>query len=465
MGKKDKNNAESNKNLSKQTLADDFFERFVENEDQIEFTNEDIFKEIKNLEKNLKKYDVLEIVLDCCSEEIISEYITITFTYEDFIDCFIFTDNLGSRLSQFLKGELLNIYNSAKKYWHLIAEADVETERDAYIRIFKEDTFKRQICEHGGYRNYLKNVKPTEKCASCGKDLREHEGYYSRGDNVYCFFCKKDLIWCKSCATHVRPSDFIYDVYCKYCYQDSTGDFDDSITMQLEPDFESFEDSYIKAELDPEEEYKEELYSDAELAEIYENLVSEENFSKPVEILLEDFLSNEIFYHYLCDEPSEAEIEKGVLKTTPISHIHPGKVYLISGVINKDISLFIHSICVQCGRTVEDCLCQDNGNKKEMLIVHIEIGDDTDSIDCLFLDSVAEKLVRKKVAQFKQIVNKPDFMRFLDKLKSELLGEIMYIRGKVEYWENSKKLLLITHAFKYVNVNEELDYYYHQFKK
>ena len=56
MGEKYKNDLEDKNTPSKQSLADRFFKRFVENEDQINFTNEDVIKEIKNLEKNFTAY-------------------------------------------------------------------------------------------------------------------------------------------------------------------------------------------------------------------------------------------------------------------------------------------------------------------------------------------------------------------------------------------------------------------------
>ena len=271
MGEKYKNDLEDKNTPSKQSLADRFFKRFVKNEDQINFTNEDVIKEIKNLEKNLKKYDVLEIVLDCCSEEIVTDYIAKTLTtYEDFMDCFVFPDALGSRIRRYLKGDLLNIYNSAEFWWHLILSED--SLRDELIE---------QIRKYSSYRNYLENVKPEENCASCGKELRENEGYYSRGDNVYCFLCKKKLEWCKSCATYVRPSDFEGGDMCRYCENpDYTGSSEDSIRSELEPDFEIlFKELDILREREMIKKYENDVlaekpYKDEDLAEVYETIKS-----------------------------------------------------------------------------------------------------------------------------------------------------------------------------------------------
>jgi hypothetical protein len=279
MGENYKNDLEGNTTPNKQTLADRFFKRFVENEQQIKFTNEDTIKEIRNLEKNLKKYDVLEIVLDCCSEEIISDYIANTLTtFEDFIDCFIFTDALGERLGRYLKGDQLNIYNSAEQYWHLIVRED--SLKDEYVKCM-EDSLIEQIREYGSYRNYLKNVKPEEKCASCGEELRENEGYYSRGDNVYCLLCKTELKWCKSCATYVRSSDFDHDIMCRYCENpDYTRSSEDSIRSELEPDFDIFfKELDILREREMIRKYENDLlaeksYKDEDLAKVYETIKS-----------------------------------------------------------------------------------------------------------------------------------------------------------------------------------------------
>ncbi|MFX0173976.1 MAG: hypothetical protein ACFE9L_18985 [Candidatus Hodarchaeota archaeon] len=208
------NNSAFQESLSKESLADRFFKRFVENEDQIDFTNEDVLKEINFLEKYLKNYDVVEIVLDCCSEEIIGEYLAKTLTaYEDFMDCLVFGDvSLGPRVRRHLKGDLLIIYESAEKWWDVI-----------------EDSLKTKIRKFGSYRNYLNEVKPEDKCVYCRREIRDKEGYYSRGDNVYCNLCLKELIengelvWCKACYTYVRGDDFEDGnyLYCKYCAKEA----------------------------------------------------------------------------------------------------------------------------------------------------------------------------------------------------------------------------------------------------
>jgi len=272
MGEKYKNDLEDKNTPSKQSLADRFFKSFVENEDKIDFTNEDVIKEIKNLEKNLKKIEVLEIVLDCCSEEIVTDYIAKTLTtYEDFMDCFVFADALGSRIRRYLKGDLLNIYSSAEQWWHLIVSED--SLKDEYVKCM-EDSLIEQIRKYGSYRNYLENVKPEETCASCGKELRENEGYYSRGDNVYCFLCKKELEWCKSCATYVRLSDFEgSDIACKYCFNPD-GSFESQDNHIIEPDFEILD---VLREREMIKKYENDLlvekpYDDHDLADAYENI-------------------------------------------------------------------------------------------------------------------------------------------------------------------------------------------------
>jgi len=166
--------------------------------------------------------------------------------------------------------------------------------------------------------------------------------------------------------------------------------------------------------------------------------------SVPAELIKEEerfellkYLSKRYNSLNFFDGPKELEIEEGLSKITRISQIHPGKVYLIKGYICEIKSIFIHTICIQCRKDIEDCSCQDNGNKKELLILHIGANDDEESIDCLFLGGVAEKLVQKKV---EQIINKAKFFDIID---SKLIGMDMYIQGKAEWWENLKRLLIM----------------------
>lgn len=202
-----------------------------------------------------------------------------------------------------------------------------------------------------------------------------------------------------------------------------------------------------------------------ELAEIMEELDAKEDFSKPEEMVLEEekiekiellkFLSNENHYSYFFDEPQEEKIENGILPSTPISQIQSGNSYLIRGIINGFFkSLLMQTICIQCFKNTDDCSCQDNGSKKGILIFHLELEDETGKIDCLILDSVAEKLVQTKIELIKQNIDNPDF---LDNVYCELIGKDVYVKGKVEFWKNLNRLIMLIKGFREVDVDEELN--------
>jgi len=76
------------------------------------------------------------------------------------------------------------------------------------------------------------------------------------------------------------------------------------------------------------------------------------------------------------------------------------------------------------------------------LIFHLEIDDGTRIIDCLFLDSVAERLLHTKIDLIQKIKDTPDFKRFMDKHYSLLLGKDIYIKGKVEFWKILSRFIL-----------------------
>jgi replication factor A1 len=133
----------------------------------------------------------------------------------------------------------------------------------------------------------------------------------------------------------------------------------------------------------------------------------------------------------------------------------------IKGVIVKLFeNITVYDACPKCFKKVDNCTCEDPGDPEKRMILNLIIDDGRSTIRTTFIGEQAEKIINKDTEIISQIINTPDYNKFIEELSQNLLGKDLIIRGKAKFSDFSNSYELITYKFKEVKgkeINVELE--------
>ncbi|TFF98638.1 MAG: DUF2240 family protein [Promethearchaeota archaeon] len=132
--------------------------------------------------------------------------------------------------------------------------------------------------------------------------------------------------------------------------------------------------------------------------------------------------------------------------------------YEMKGVIVKEIkNITIYDACSKCYKKIDNCTCESPGEIEKRMILNLTIDDGTDTIRTTFIGDKAEELIKEETAVVSELMETPDYNKFLEKISKQLLGKDFIIRGKAKFSDFSKKYEIIAYDFKELDVDKELE--------
>ncbi|MFX1426606.1 MAG: DUF2240 family protein [Promethearchaeota archaeon] len=130
----------------------------------------------------------------------------------------------------------------------------------------------------------------------------------------------------------------------------------------------------------------------------------------------------------------------------------------IKGYIARDLNnITIYEACTKCMKKVDNCTCDIREDTEFRMIVNLIIDDGNGSIRTTFMGEKAEKLVGVETSKLVQIMETPDFEKFLENKSSELLGKDIIIKGKAKFSDYSSSFEISVFDFKDLDIDDELE--------
>jgi replication factor A1 len=130
----------------------------------------------------------------------------------------------------------------------------------------------------------------------------------------------------------------------------------------------------------------------------------------------------------------------------------------IKGFIAKDLNkITVYEACKNCFKKVENCTCDKSEDTEYRMILNLIIDDGTGTIRTTFMGDLAEKLVGVETSKIVQLIETPEFDKFLEKKSMEFLGKDIIIRGRAKFSDFSNQYEISVYDFKDIDIDEELE--------
>ncbi|MFX1380588.1 MAG: DUF2240 family protein [Promethearchaeota archaeon] len=143
---------------------------------------------------------------------------------------------------------------------------------------------------------------------------------------------------------------------------------------------------------------------------------------------------------------------------TNIEKINAAGTYEIKGFIAKDLNkITVYEACKNCMKKVENCTCDKAGDSEYRMILNLIIDDGTGTIRTTFMGGLAEKLLGVETNNIVQLIETPEFEKFLESKSSELLGKDIIIKGRAKFSDFSNQYEISVYDFRDINIDEELE--------
>ncbi len=143
---------------------------------------------------------------------------------------------------------------------------------------------------------------------------------------------------------------------------------------------------------------------------------------------------------------------------TSVGSIDSAGIYEIKGFIAKEINkITLYEACTKCFKKIDNCTCEKKEETKHRMIFNLTIDDESATIRTTFIGDIAERFLGENTEVILKIKDTPDFLKFLEKKSTDLLGKDIVIRGKAKYSEFSSAYEIVAFDFQDLNINEELE--------
>ncbi|MHA1320116.1 MAG: DUF2240 family protein [Promethearchaeota archaeon] len=143
---------------------------------------------------------------------------------------------------------------------------------------------------------------------------------------------------------------------------------------------------------------------------------------------------------------------------TEINSIQSSGFFEIKGVISNELkNLRFYEACSECRKKIDNCTCDNAGDKKLTMITSHILEDESGRIRATFIGEAAEKLVGEKAELIVKVKDTPDYEKLLKKLSSSIIGRDIMIKGRVKFNDYSDAYEIVASNFQDINVNDDLE--------
>ena len=143
---------------------------------------------------------------------------------------------------------------------------------------------------------------------------------------------------------------------------------------------------------------------------------------------------------------------------TEINSIQSSGFFEIKGVISNELkNLRFYEACSECRKKIDNCTCDNAGDKKLTMITSHVLEDESGKIRATFIGEAAEKLVGEKAELIVKIKDTPDYEQLLKKLSSSIIGRDIMIKGRVKFNDYSDSYEIVASNFQDINVDDDLE--------
>ena len=143
---------------------------------------------------------------------------------------------------------------------------------------------------------------------------------------------------------------------------------------------------------------------------------------------------------------------------TEINSIQSSGFFEIKGVISNDLkNIRFYEACSECRRKIDNCTCDNTGDKKLTMITSHFLEDESGKIRATFIGEAAEKLVGEKAELIVKVKDTPDYEKLLTKLSSNIIGRDIMIKGRVKFNDYSDAYEIVASNFQDINVDDDLE--------
>ena len=187
------------------------------------------------------------------------------------------------------------------------------------------------------------------------------------------------------------------------------------------------------------------------------------NFSGRKEVSFMDTSTLEVIdleFNNLKSKAATKDNQKSVFngKYTSISSIDSAGIYEIKGFVAKELSkITLYEACPNCFKKLENCSCENREDSIHRMIFNLTIDDESATIRTTFIGDIAERLLGDKTEIVLKIQDTPDFIKYLEKKSTELLGKDLIVKGKAKYSDFSSAYEIVAFDFQDLNISEELE--------
>jgi len=143
---------------------------------------------------------------------------------------------------------------------------------------------------------------------------------------------------------------------------------------------------------------------------------------------------------------------------TDINTIQSSGFFEIKGVISNELkNIRFYEACSECRRKIDNCTCDNVGDKKLTMITSHFLEDESGKIRATFIGEAAEKLVGEKAELIVKVKDTPDYEKLLTKLSSSIIGRDIMIKGRVKFNDYSDAYEIVASKFQDINVDDDLE--------
>ena len=143
---------------------------------------------------------------------------------------------------------------------------------------------------------------------------------------------------------------------------------------------------------------------------------------------------------------------------TDINTIQSSGFFEIKGVISNELkNIRFYEACSECRRKIDNCTCDNAGDKKLTMITSHFLEDESGKIRATFIGEAAEKLVGEKAELIVKVKDTPDYEKLLTKLSSSIIGRDIMIKGRVKFNDYSDAYEIVASNFQDINVDDDLE--------
>jgi replication factor A1 len=154
------------------------------------------------------------------------------------------------------------------------------------------------------------------------------------------------------------------------------------------------------------------------------------------------------------DNHQEREFERNYTKIKDIKT--PGNYEVKAQIIQGLNNIIVYNACTKCLRKKENCVCTEEHDFQDRMIINLIIDDGSGTLRCTFFGPEAEKILNEKTIKVKKLMEGADFDTFLKKINDNLIGKDIIVIGRAKMNDFSNQHELSVNEFKDLNITKEL---------